>query len=52
MIKTERLVLNMLSDKDVEAALDLLTNDIIKKTYMLPDFEKRVDAIPLLTYRS
>lgn len=47
MIKTERLVLNMLRDKDVEAALDLLTNDIIKKTYMLPDFEKRTDAIPL-----
>lgn len=47
MIKTERLILNMLSDKDAEAALDLLTNDIIKKTYMLPDFEKRADAIPL-----
>ena len=47
MIKTERLVLDMLRDKDAEAALDLLTNDIIKKTYMLPDFEKRTDAIAL-----
>ena len=47
MIKTKRLVLNILTDRDVEAALDLVTNDIIKKTYMLPDFEKRTDALPL-----
>lgn len=47
MIKTDRLVLNALTDSDAEAALDLLTNDIIKKTYMLPDFANRTDAIPL-----
>lgn len=47
MIQTERLVLKALADNDEDAALDLLTNDIIKKTYMLPDFEKRTDAIPL-----
>lgn len=27
--------------------LDILTNDIIKQTYILPDFEKREDALPL-----
>lgn len=47
MIQTERLVLKALADNDEDAALDLLTNDIIKKTYMLPDFEKRTDAIAL-----
>ena len=47
MIKTKRLVLDVLTDRDLEAALDLVTNDIIKKTYMLPDFEKRTDALPL-----
>ena len=47
MIKTKRLVLNVLTDGDMEPALDLVTNDIIKKTYMLPDFEKRTDALPL-----
>lgn len=48
MIKTERLMLNAITERDVEAALDLVTNDIIKKTYMLPDFEKRTDALPLV----
>ena len=47
MIKTERLVLKALTENDEEAALDLLTNDVVKKTYMLPDFEKRTDAVPL-----
>lgn len=47
MIRTERLVLNVLTEKDTDAALDLITNAAVKKTYMLPDFEKREDAIPL-----
>ena len=47
MIKTERLTLDKITEKDQEAGLDLLTNDIVKQTYMLPDFEKREDAIPL-----
>ena len=47
MIRTNRLVLKSLTENDVEAALDLLTNDIIKKTYMLPDFAQRSDALPL-----
>ena len=47
MIKTQRLTLDVLTENDVEEALDLLTNDVIKQTYMLPDFEKRTDALPL-----
>ena len=47
MIQTKRLVIKRISEGDQEACLDLLTNDIVKKTYMLPDFEKREDAIPL-----
>ena len=47
VIKTQRLTIKRMSENDQEAALDLLTNDVVKKTYMLPDFEKREDAIPL-----
>ena len=47
MITTERLVLKRISETDLEAGLVLLTNDIVKQTYMLPDFEKREEAIPL-----
>ena len=47
MIKTARLTIKRMSEKDQDAALNLLTNDVVNKTYMLPDFEKREDAIPL-----
>ena len=47
MILTKRLTLKALDARDREAALDLLTNDCVKKTYMLPDFETREDAVPL-----
>ena len=47
MIQTERLILKPVTEADQDAALDLLTNDLVKKTYMLPDFERREDAIPL-----
>ena len=47
MIQTERLILKPVTEADQDAALDLLTNDLVKKTYMLPDFERREDSIPL-----
>ena len=47
MIQTERLILKPITESDQEATLDLLTNNVVNKTYMLPDFEKREDAIPL-----
>ena len=47
ILETERLTLKPLSPEDAEPALDLLTNPIIAKTYMLPDFAQRQDALPL-----
>lgn len=44
---TERLTLKPFSVEDAEAALDILTNRDIKKTYMLPDFENREATLPL-----
>ena len=32
---------------DLETMLDILTNDCVKQTYMLPDFPSREDAVPL-----
>lgn len=39
--------LRSLTEKDEAALLELLTNDRIKLTYLLPDFPSREDAIPL-----
>ena len=47
MIRTEHLVIGKIGEQDRKALLDLLTNDMVKQTYMLPDFEKREDAVPL-----
>ena len=47
MIETKRLTIKKIRECDQEACLDLLTNDIVKQTYMLPDFEKREEAISL-----
>ena len=45
-IKTERLMLRSMSENDEKNALDLLTNEQIAKTFMLPIFQERKDAIP------
>ena len=39
--------LRRIYDSDQDAFLDILTDEIIKKTYMLPDFAAKNDAIPL-----
>ena len=44
---TERLEVKPISDADREAVIDLVTDDFVKQTYMLPDFASREDAIPL-----
>ena len=44
---TERLEVKPFSDEDREAVLDLVTDNFVKQTYMLPDFASREDAIPL-----
>lgn len=38
-IKTKRLVLKPISDKDRDNVIELLTDAEVKKTYMVPDFE-------------
>lgn len=45
MIKTERLVIRAYSDQDQEDMIALLTNETIKKTFMIPDLQTREDAI-------
>ena len=47
IVQTKRLTLKPFAQNDAGSALDLLTNDVIKNTYMLPDFEKREDALSL-----
>lgn len=40
------MMLRILTEADEAVLLDLLTNDRIKQTYMLPDFPRREDALP------
>ena len=46
-IKTERLVLKSISDNDQQALIEIFKNDIVKETYMLPDFQSEEHAIKL-----
>jgi hypothetical protein len=41
------LTLHAISDRDKNNMLDILTSTAVAQTYMLPDFERREDAIPL-----
>ena len=44
---TERLEIKPMTMEDKEAVLDLLTNQIVGKTYMLPEYQNRAEAVPL-----
>lgn len=44
VIQTNRLELKSYDDRDMEQAIELLTNEEIKKTFMLPDFESKEQA--------
>lgn len=44
MIKTARLVLKQLSRSDEKPMTELLTNDIIKATFMIPDFASQQEV--------
>ena len=46
-IKTQRLEIKPISQDDKEAVLDLLTSEIVGRTYMLPPFKSRQEAEPL-----
>ena len=39
LIQTKRLILKEISENDFSSLFDLLTNEEVKKTYLLPDFE-------------
>lgn len=43
-LEAESIKLSPLSDEDKEPVIDILTNDTVKKTYMLPDFPSRAEA--------
>ena len=45
--KTKRLEVKPISNADREAVIDLVTDNFVKQTYMLPDFTSREDAISL-----
>ena len=46
-IQTARLILRPIENADMEQMLVLLTDEMIKKTYMIPDFASREEAIRL-----
>lgn len=45
--ETERLQIHPICQEDRENVLDLLTNETVGKTYMLPQFKTREEAEPL-----
>ena len=45
VITTERLILKSFSDNDQEPMVQLLTNEKIKETFMVPDFPVKDDAV-------
>ena len=47
IIETNRITLKPYTNEDKEAMIELLTNDYIKKTFMIPDFNSRDEVIKL-----
>ena len=45
--QTNRLTVGPIRPEDKEAVLDLLTNEIVGRTYMLPPYQSRREAEPL-----
>ena len=46
-IKTERLELKQIYPESLDMLADLVSDDIVKQTYMLPDFPSREEALNL-----
>lgn len=46
-LQTKRLELKPFTEESLENLVDLLTDDVVKQTYMLPDFPDRQAAMPL-----
>lgn len=47
VFNTERLEVKPLSEADRAAVIDLLTDGVVKQTYMVPDFQSREEAAKL-----
>ena len=47
VITTKRLCLRAIEEKDQAEMLELFMNPVIAKTYLMPDFASKEDAIPL-----
>jgi RimJ/RimL family protein N-acetyltransferase len=47
VIKTKRLEIKPYQDVDQAAMVELLTNQEIKKTFMIPDFQKEEEAVTM-----
>jgi RimJ/RimL family protein N-acetyltransferase len=45
IIKTDRLEIKPYQDTDQKAMIELLTNKVIKKSFMMPDFQTEEEAI-------
>ena len=39
MLKTNRLIIKEIEEKDEAEMLEILSNEEVKKTYMIPDYE-------------
>ena len=55
MIQTQRLVIGPYTDSDRDSMIELLTNEQIRETFMLPDFhtiEEATDMFRKLKYLS
>lgn len=46
-MQKQNICLRTICQEDEQNLLDILTNNIVKQTYMLPDFDHREDALPL-----
>lgn len=46
-METNQITLRTFHPEDQAQMLEILTSNLVNQTYMLPDFEKKEDAIPL-----
>lgn len=46
-IKTDRLCLHTICDRDREAVIELLTNEEISQTFMVPDFKSHEEKVQM-----
>lgn len=46
-VQTKRLELKPIRTQDLPALAELLTDEVVKQTYMVPDFPTREDALPM-----